>query len=143
MKALVTTLAVIEFGVGAVMLAVPSLLWTGLIGSPLSAGVELVIARLAAVALLALALACWLLRNEGGSRAMKGLVGAMLLFNGGAVGVLLYAGPGLGLSGSPSGRPFCTMRPWAPGASSPCSTNRPRFRQLNNLKNKRVCNEFA
>jgi len=99
MKALVTTLAVIEFGVGAVMLAVPSLLWTGLIGSPLSAGVELVIARLAAVALLALALACWLLRNEGGSRAMKGLVGAMLLFNGGAVGVLLYAGPGLGLSG--------------------------------------------
>ena len=99
MKALVTTLAVIEFGVGAVMLAVPSLLWTGLIGSPLSAGVELVIARLAAVALLALALACWLLRNEDGSHAMKGLVGAMLLFNGGATGVLLYAGLGLGLSG--------------------------------------------
>lgn len=99
MKALLTTLAVIEASVGAVMLAVPSFIWTGLLGPPLSGGVELVIARLVGVALLALALACWLLRNEERSHAMKGLVGAMLLFNFGASGVLLYAGLDWGLFG--------------------------------------------
>jgi hypothetical protein len=100
MKALVMTLAVIEFGVGAVMLVAPSLVWTPILGSPPGTTVESTIARFAGVALLGLALACWLLRNEGRSRAMKGLVGAMLLYNAGATGVLLHAGPGLGLSGA-------------------------------------------
>jgi len=81
------------------MLTTPSLVWKILLGSPLGTPTELVIARLVGITLLALALACWLLRNEGESRAMRGLVGAMLLFNGGAAGVLLYAGPGLGLFG--------------------------------------------
>ncbi len=100
MKALVMTFATIEFGVGAVMLAAPSLVWTPILGSLPGTMVESTIARFAGVALLGLALACWLLRNEGQSRAMKGLVGVMLLYNGGATGLLLYAGPGLGLSGS-------------------------------------------
>jgi hypothetical protein len=99
MKALATLLAVIESVVGLGMLTTPSLVWKILLGSPLSAPTELVISRLVGITLLALALACWLLRNEGESRAMRGLVGAMLLFNGGAAGVLLYAGPGLGLFG--------------------------------------------
>ncbi len=99
MKVLVTTFAVIEFVVGAVMLAAPSFIWMALLGSPLGTRVEPIIARLAGVALVALALACWLLRNEGRSRAMEGLVWAVLLWNVGAAGVLLYAGPGLGLFG--------------------------------------------
>ncbi len=99
MKALVTTFGVIEFAVGAVSLVAPSFLWMTLLGSPLGTTVEPVIARLAGVALVALALACWLLRNEGRSRAMEGLVWAVLLWNCGAAGVLLYAGPGLGLFG--------------------------------------------
>ena len=94
------TFAVIEFGTGAVSLAAPSLIGTTLLGSPLGTTVETIIARLAGVALIALALACWLLRNEEQSRAMKGLVGAALLYNCGAVGVLLYAGLGWGLFGS-------------------------------------------
>ncbi len=100
MKALVTTLAVIEFGAGLGMVTAPSLVGATLLGTSLDAAVELVIARVAGVALLALALACWNLRNEGRSRAVRGQVGAMLLCNGGATGVLLYAGPGLGLSGN-------------------------------------------
>ncbi len=100
MKALATTLAVIELGAGLGMLAAPSLVGTILLGSSLGTNIEMVIARVAGVALLALAFACWLLRNEGWSHAMKGLVGAMLLYNGGATGVLLYAGFGLGLFGA-------------------------------------------
>jgi hypothetical protein len=99
MKALLMTFAVIELGVGALMLAAPSLILIGLLGSPLGTTAESIITRLAGVALIALALACWLLRNEGRSRAMEGLVWAVLLWNGGAAGVLLYAGPGLGLFG--------------------------------------------
>ena len=100
MKALLTTLAVIEFGAGLGMLAVPSFVGEILLGSPFGTTIEPVIARVAGIALLALAVACWLLRNEGWSRATRGLVGAMLLYNGGVTGVLFYAGPGLGLYGT-------------------------------------------
>jgi hypothetical protein len=100
MKLLLTTLAVIEFGAGLGMLAIPSFVGEILLGSPFGTAIEPVIARVAGIALLALAVACWLLRNEGGSRAARGMAGAMLLYNGGASGVLLYAGPGLGLYGT-------------------------------------------
>ena len=100
MKALLTTLAVIEFGAGLGMLAIPSFVGEILLGSPFGTAIEPVIARVAGIALLALAVACWLLRNEGWSRATRGMVGAMLLYNGGGTGVLLYAGPGLGLYGT-------------------------------------------
>jgi len=100
MKALLATLAVIEFGAGLGMLAIPSFVGEILLGSPFGTAIEPVIARVAGIALLALAVACWLLRNEGGSRAARGMVGAMLLYNGGGTGVLLYAGPGLGLYGT-------------------------------------------
>jgi hypothetical protein len=100
MKALLTTLAAIEFGAGLGMLAIPSFVGEVLLGSPFGTAIEPVIARVAGIALLALAVACWLLRNEGGSRAAKGMVGAMLLYNGGGTGILLYAGPGLGLYGT-------------------------------------------
>ena len=100
MKALLTTLAAIEFGAGLGMLVVPSLVGTVLLGSPLGTSVELIIARVAGIALLALAVACWLLRNERKTRATRGMVGAMLLYSGGGTGVLLYAGPGLGLYGT-------------------------------------------
>lgn len=100
MKALLTTLAVIELGAGLGMLAIPSFVGEALLGSPFGTAIEPVIARVAGIALLALAVACWLLRNEGGNRAARGMVGAMLLYNGGGTGVLVYAGPGLGLYGT-------------------------------------------
>ncbi len=100
MKTLLTVIAVIEVGAGLGMLAVPSLVGTTLVGSSLSMPVELTCARVAGVGLLALAAACWLARDDGQSRAARGLVAAMLLFNAGVVAVLLYARMGLGLSGT-------------------------------------------
>jgi hypothetical protein len=70
-----------------------------LLGSSLSTPVELTIARVAGVSLLALGVAFWFARHDEQSHAARGLVGAMLLYNAGVVAVLLYAGIGLGLSG--------------------------------------------
>jgi hypothetical protein len=59
----------------------------------------MIIARIAGTALLALGLACWLARLDGRSRATRGLVGAMVLYNAGSVALLAYAGLDLDLSG--------------------------------------------
>jgi hypothetical protein len=43
--------------------------------------------------------ACWLARSDRQSRAAKGLIVAISLYNVAAVGVLAFAGIGLGLRG--------------------------------------------
>ena len=100
MKNLLTVTAVIELGAGLVMLALPSLVIVYLFGSALSTPVELVVARMGGVALLALGVACWFARDNGQSRAAKGLAGAMGFYNAGVVAVLVYAAIGLGLFGA-------------------------------------------
>jgi hypothetical protein len=58
-----------------------------LLGSPLDTPSAPTVARLAGAALLSLGLACWLARRDT-SRAAKGLVSAMVLYNLGAVLIL-------------------------------------------------------
>jgi len=99
MRALATVTAVLELGAGLGILVIPSLAGMILLGSSLSTPVELTIARVAGVALLALGVAFWFARHDEQSHAARALVGAMLLYNAGVVAVLLYAGVGLGLSG--------------------------------------------
>jgi hypothetical protein len=99
MRALATVTAVLELGAGLGMLAFPSLAGTILLGSPLSTPVELIIASVAGVALLALGVAFWFARHDEQSHPARALVGAMLLYNAGVVAVLLNTGIGLGLSG--------------------------------------------
>ncbi len=98
MKQLLAVTAVLEAGTGLALVALPSPLAKLLLGSPLASPVALTVARVAGVALLALALACWRARHDGQSIAARGLVGAMVLHNAGIFTLLVYAGTALGLS---------------------------------------------
>jgi hypothetical protein len=99
MKNLLSVMAVAEAGVGLVLVALPSLLATLLLGTSLDTPVAVTVARVAGVALLALGVACRLARSDGKSRAARGLIGAMALYNAGVAAVLAHAGLVAGLSG--------------------------------------------
>src|ERR1700752_1021992 len=90
--------AVAEGATGVALVALPSRLATLLLGSSLDAPAVLTLARVAGVALIALGVACWLARDDGESRAARGLVGAMVFYNAGVAIVLAYAAIGLALS---------------------------------------------
>jgi hypothetical protein len=92
MKTLLTVTAAIEAGAGLGLVALPSAVVSVLLGSPLETPNALAVGRVAGVALLALGAACWLSRNDAGSRAARGVVGAMAVYNLGAVIVLATAG---------------------------------------------------
>jgi hypothetical protein len=63
-----------------------------LLGSPLDTSAAVALGRLAGAALLALAVANWLAQHDQTSRAARGLVGAMVVYNLGAAVVLGMAG---------------------------------------------------
>lgn len=98
MKPLLVVTALLESFTGIALMVWPAALAALLLGAPLDTPGALVMARVAAAALLALALACWSTRGEPGSHAARGVVSAMWLYNVLAVGVLIYAGLGLKLS---------------------------------------------
>ena len=83
--------AVIETGAGVALLVVPALAVRLLLGAEIT-GAAIPLGRLAGVALLALAVACWLARGDTKSRTASGLAGAMLVYNIGAVVILGLAG---------------------------------------------------
>jgi len=99
MRILLVLTAVLEGMTGLVLLALPSRLATLLLGASLDAPAALTLARVAGVALIALALTCWLARHDGQSRAARGLVAAMALYHTGVAIVLAYASIGFALSG--------------------------------------------
>jgi hypothetical protein len=99
LKRLLATTAVLESGTGLGLLAFPSVVVTLILGSPLDTGAAVVMARVAGTAILALATACWLARQDEQSRATRGLVGAMVLYNAGSIATLVYAVVYLGVSG--------------------------------------------
>ena len=70
-----------------------------LLGASIEGPTALTVARVGGAGLLALGVACWLARGDANSRAAKGLVAAMLLYNVATVAILTYAGIGLGLYG--------------------------------------------
>ena len=99
MKTLHTVTAVIEAGAGLALGCSPSAVVALLLGTGLDTSAAVVLGRLAGAALLALGVACWLARGDAESRAARGLVAAMLLYNLAAVALLAFAGVGLGLHG--------------------------------------------
>jgi hypothetical protein len=90
-KNLHTVSALIELGAGLALLVAPSIAIRLLLGSEIS-GPVVPLGRVAGAALLALGVACWLASGETKSRAARGLVVAMLVYNFGAVIVLGAAG---------------------------------------------------
>ena len=100
MKRLLIATAALESVTGLALLAVPAMVVSVLLGAMLDTPAGLVAARVAGAALLALGLACWLSSGDHRSRAARGVVAAMLLYNATAVAVLLWARIGLKLSGA-------------------------------------------
>src|SRR5206468_9990516 len=98
MSRLLKLTAIIEAATGLALIAVPAIVVRLLLGAEIS-GASIPLGRVAGVALLALGVACWLARNETQSRAARGLVVAMLMYNLIAIAVLAFAGIGLGLHG--------------------------------------------
>src|SRR5947207_4782949 len=88
--------ALIEAATGLALLALPSFVVRLLLGAEIS-GASMPLGRVAGAALLALGVACWLARDDTQSRATRGLVVAMLMYNIAATAVLALAGIGLWL----------------------------------------------
>ncbi len=99
MSRLLKLTAIIEAATGLGLIAVPSVVVRLLLGSPLDTSAAVMLGRVAGAALLALGVACWLARDDTQSRAAKGLVVAMLIYNLVATAVLAFAGIGLRLHG--------------------------------------------
>lgn len=87
MKHLLIATAVIEAGAGLTLLIAPAFAVQLLLGAEIS-GAAIPLGRVAGAALLALGVACWLARGAALSRAARGLVTAMLVYNFPAVLVL-------------------------------------------------------
>ena len=98
MSRLLKLTALIEAVTGLGLLAVPAIIVRLLLGAEIS-GASIPLGRVAGAALLALGVACWLARDDTQSRASRGLVVAMLMYNLVATAVLAFAGIGLGLHG--------------------------------------------
>jgi hypothetical protein len=99
MKTLQTVTAVIELGAGLALLICPSATVALMVGAPLEAPAALTVARVGGAGLLALGVACWLARGDTQSRASRGLVAALWVYDVGAVAILAFAGIGFGLRG--------------------------------------------
>ena len=92
-KLLIVT-TVVETPIGVMLLLFPPLVARCLLGVSLDAPAALIVGRIAGAALLSLSGACWLSRDDGPSRARRGLVAAMLLYNSVALAVLANAAVG-------------------------------------------------
>jgi hypothetical protein len=95
LRSLLAVTAVFEALTGIALIVVPSRIVSLLIGTTLDGAGAMTVARIAGAALLSLAIACWLLRNN---TAALGVVNAMLVYNIAATAVLLYGDFGYKLS---------------------------------------------
>jgi hypothetical protein len=88
MNRLLKLTALIEVATGLGLIAVPAFVVRLLLGATIS-GASIPLGRVAGVALLALGVACWFASHDVQTRAARGLVSAMALYN---IGVVLILG---------------------------------------------------
>jgi hypothetical protein len=91
MNCLLKLTAFIEVVTGLALLVVPVFVVRLLLGAEIS-GAAIPLGRVAGVALLALGIACWLAGGDTKSRAARGLVMAMLMYNIGVAVIFTAAG---------------------------------------------------
>jgi hypothetical protein len=96
---LLTLTALAEAPLGVALIVSPSFVSGLLLGASLDSPAALVVGRVAGAALLSLGVACWLARDDGPSHAARGLIAALLLYNGATIALLAYAGARLQLAG--------------------------------------------
>jgi hypothetical protein len=99
MRILQISSAIIELGAGLALLCCPSAATTFLTGAPLEGAAALTVARVCGAGLLSLGVACWLARGDTQSRATRGLIAAMLLYDVVVAALLAFAAIGWGLHG--------------------------------------------
>jgi hypothetical protein len=90
-KSLLSVTGVLEAATGLALLAMPSVVVVLLLGAPPGTPAGVTVSRVVGAAMLALGVACWLARDDVASRAAKGLIAAMLLYNVAVVVVLVLA----------------------------------------------------
>lgn len=90
--------AVLEVVVGLGLLLIPSLVTGALLGVPVTTPLESALVRFWGATLFAVGVASWLVRDDWASRAAHGFAWGLVVWDAGAVGVLVYAGLGLGMS---------------------------------------------
>ncbi len=94
MKLLLIVSAAFEAPVGLLLLLLPGIVFSVLLGASIETPAAFVAARLAGAAILALAIACWQARNEKAVSVVTG----MLFYNLAATVVLAYASIRLGMN---------------------------------------------
>ena len=132
-KMLFTAAALIEVGAGLSLVGLPAVAIWLLLGVGGPSPEALIVSRVCGAGLLAIGVACWLARGDGGSRSQHGLLWAMLIYNVGVSIVLAFAGlklqmagdalwPGVGLHAVMTSwcalnlRASAARRPWALGS---------------------------
>jgi hypothetical protein len=90
--------AVIEAATGLALLVAPGVIVGLLIGTAVETPGGMVIARVAGLAMLSIAIACWVARGDARGQALRGLLLGLLFYNSSIALLLLYAGFGLHLS---------------------------------------------
>lgn len=98
-RPLLAVMGAAEAATGLVLATAPSILVELLLGATPGTTAGVTVSRVAGVALLALGVACWLARQDAASRAARGLIAAMLVYNAGVVAILVLAWANQGLSG--------------------------------------------
>jgi hypothetical protein len=98
-KAMLTVAGALEAAIGLALLVSPSVPVSLLLGVACDTGGFVTVARIAGAALIALGCACWFARADGKSRAARGLIAAMAIYNVAAALLLTLARLDSGLSG--------------------------------------------
>jgi len=98
-RKLFTATALIEVAAGLPMVSLPALAIWLLLGVREPSPESLIASRIGGAGLLAIAVACWLGRDDRGSSSQHGLLWAMLVYNVGAFTVLAFSGSMLRMAG--------------------------------------------